>query len=133
MSDSTVEMRNHVDIPPISDVAGFARREKRHRGGGSLSRIKSSLEKARSKKGQKRMTVLSKEMVDKHRTQRVLFDAPAMPTPIHSSHPLEVSSPTINASIIACTDKLSKYMTDNFYLRDTNVSYAGCKWRILRR
>ncbi|KAG9459079.1 hypothetical protein H6P81_003587 [Aristolochia fimbriata] len=92
MSDSIVEMRNHVDIPPISDVAGFARRGKRQRGGSSLSRIKSYLEKARAKKGQKRTTILSKEMVDKPRTQRVLFDAPAMPTTIHSSHPLEAAS-----------------------------------------
>ncbi|KAG9458877.1 hypothetical protein H6P81_003385 [Aristolochia fimbriata] len=89
MSDSTVEMRNHVDIPPVSNVAGFTRRGKRQRGGSSLSRIKSFLEKARAKKGQKRTTLLSKEMVDKPRTQRVLFDAPAMPTTIHSSQPLE--------------------------------------------
>ncbi|KAG9454298.1 hypothetical protein H6P81_007202 [Aristolochia fimbriata] len=93
MSDSTVETRNHVDIPPVSNVAGFARRGKRQRGGSSLSRIKSSLEKARPKKGQKRTTILSKEMVDKPRTQRVLFDTPAMPTTIHSSLPLEVRVP----------------------------------------
>ncbi|KAG9448774.1 hypothetical protein H6P81_008739 [Aristolochia fimbriata] len=89
MSDSIVDMRNHVDIPSILNVAGFVRRGKRQRGGSSLSRIKSSLEKARAKKGQKRTTILSKEMVDKPRTQRVLFDAPAMPTTIHSSLPLE--------------------------------------------
>ncbi|KAG9453626.1 hypothetical protein H6P81_006530 [Aristolochia fimbriata] len=89
MSDSTVKMRNHVDIPPILDVAGFARRGKKQCGGSSLSRIKSPLEKARAKKGQKRTTILSKEMVDKPRTQRVLLDAPVMPTTIHSSHSLE--------------------------------------------